>query len=49
MQADRVLLTALLRNLVLNAAAAGPNDETVGGRRGRSPHGDGLSVEDQGR
>ena len=48
-QADRVLLTALLRNLVLNAAAAEPNDETVTVRRERCPDGIRLSVEDQGR
>lgn len=48
-QADRVLLTALLRNLVLNAAAAEPNDETVSVRCERCPDGIRLSVEDQGR
>ena len=48
-QADQVLLTALLRNLVLNAAAAEPNDETVSVRCERCPDGIRLSVEDQGR
>lgn len=48
-QADRVLLTALLRNLVLNAAAAEPNDETVTVRCERCPDGIRLSVEDQGK
>lgn len=45
----RVLLTALLRNLVLNAAATEPNDETVTVRCERCPDGIRLSVEDQGR
>lgn len=48
-QADRILLTALLRNLVLNAAAAEPKDEMVTLRCEHCADGIRLSVEDRGR
>lgn len=47
--ADRVLLTTLLRNLILNAAAAEPRDNTVMVHCGRCEGGIRLCVEDHGR
>lgn len=48
-QADRVLLATLLRNLVLNAAAAEPRDNTVTVRCDRCGTGVRLCVEDHGK
>lgn len=48
-QADRVLLATLLRNLVLNAAAAEPRDGRVTVRCDRCEEGIRLCVEDRGR
>lgn len=48
-QADRVLLATLLRNLVLNAAAAEPRDNTVTVQCDRCGTGVRLCVEDYGK
>lgn len=48
-QADRVLLATLLRNLVLNAAAAEPGDDTVTVHCDRCDGGIRLCVEDHGK
>ena len=48
-QADRVLLATLVRNLVLNAAAAEPKDNTVTVRCDRCDEGIRLCVEDRGK
>lgn len=48
-QADRVLLATLVRNLVLNAAAAEPKDNTVTVRCDRCDEGIRLCVEDHGK
>lgn len=48
-QADRVLLATLLRNLILNAAAAEPRDNAVMVHCGRCEGGIRLCVEDHGK
>lgn len=48
-EADRTLLVTLIRNLVLNGAAAEPKDKTVTVRCIRQPEGIRLTVEDHGK